>query len=211
MWPLDVAGPFPVTNGGERYVIAALERVTRYVVARCVMQHTAESVETFLVEEVVLKFGAFRELLTDGAPELTGNAIKQLVHLFQTRQMNTVLYRPQMVGLVERFHRSWKDCVATYIAHEQQNDWNLWIKFAVYAYNSAKHLTVALTPNELMVGRRLRSPNKRLRTTETTEAGELTSCHVRLLVAMAKSRECAEAARRKEQGRQARYYDKKVR
>jgi hypothetical protein len=51
-------------------VIAALEYVTRYAVARCVVQHTAESVATFLMEEVVLKFGVFRELLTDGAPEL---------------------------------------------------------------------------------------------------------------------------------------------
>jgi hypothetical protein len=69
-WALDVAGPFPVADGGERYVIAALEYVTRYAVARCVVQHTAESVATFLMEEVVLKFGVFRELLTDGAPEL---------------------------------------------------------------------------------------------------------------------------------------------
>ncbi|KAE8909606.1 hypothetical protein PF007_g27547 [Phytophthora fragariae] len=29
-WALDVAGPYPVAEGGERYVIAALEYVTRY-------------------------------------------------------------------------------------------------------------------------------------------------------------------------------------
>jgi hypothetical protein len=33
-----------------------------------------------------------------------------------------------MIGLVERFHRSWKDGVATFMASNAQNDWNLWVK-----------------------------------------------------------------------------------
>ncbi|KAE8985265.1 hypothetical protein PR001_g22938 [Phytophthora rubi] len=210
-WALDVAGPFPVADGGERYVVAALEYVTRYAVDRCVTRHTAENVATFLMEDVVLRFGAFRELLTDGAPELTGEVIEKLVDLLQARQVNPVPYRPQMVGLVERFHRSWKDCVATYMANEQQNDWNLWVKFAVYAYNSANHSTVALTPNELMMGRRLRAPNEILRSTQTSEAGELPDYHARLMAAMVASHEYAEAARVKEQERQARYYNRRTR
>ncbi|OWZ03175.1 hypothetical protein PHMEG_00025136 [Phytophthora megakarya] len=32
-WALDVVGPFPKAGGGERYVMAAVEYVTRYVVA----------------------------------------------------------------------------------------------------------------------------------------------------------------------------------
>ncbi|KAE8915910.1 hypothetical protein PF003_g669 [Phytophthora fragariae] len=194
-WALDVAGPFPVADGGERYVIAALEYVTRYAVARCVTRHTAESVASFLMEDVVLKFGAFRELLTDGAPEMVGKVIEQLVVLLQAEQTNPVPYRPQMIGLVERFHRSWKDCVSTFMSSNVQNDWNLWVKFAVYAYNSARHSTVALTPNELLMGRRLRPPNELLRRTAVTEAGELMPYHERLLLAMERSRACAEAAR----------------
>ncbi|KAE8885628.1 hypothetical protein PF005_g11621 [Phytophthora fragariae] len=210
-WALDVAGPFPVADGGERYVVAALEYVTRYAVARCVTRHTAENVATFLMEDVVLRFGAFRELLSDGAPELTGELIEKLVDLLQARQVNPVPYRPQMVRLVERFHRSWKDCVATYMANEQQNDWNLWVKFAVYAHNSANHSTVALTPNELIMDRRLRAPNELLRSTQTSEAGELPHYHARLVAAMTTSHEHAEAARTKEHERQARYYNRRMR
>lgn len=209
-WALDVA-PFPVADGGERYVIAAVEYVTRYAVARCTTQHTAESVASFLMEDVVLKFGVFQELLTDGAPELAGKVIEQLVELLQAYQINPVPYRPQMIGLVERFHRSWKDCVSMFMASEAQNDRNLWVKFAVYAYNSAQHSTVALTPNALMMARRLRAPNEFLRRTEVTEAGELMAYHRNLLEAMGRSHACAEAARNKKQERQARYYDRRVR
>ncbi|KAI9980565.1 hypothetical protein PInf_009865 [Phytophthora infestans] len=50
--------------------------------------------------------------------------------MLQAQQINPVPYRPQMIGLVERFHRSWKDCVAIFMANDAQNDWNLWVKFA---------------------------------------------------------------------------------
>ncbi|KAJ8552553.1 hypothetical protein ON010_g9993 [Phytophthora cinnamomi] len=163
------------------------------------------------MQEVVLRFGVFRELLTDGAPKLAGKVIEELVQLLQAHQINPVPYRPQLVGLVERFHRSWKDCVATFMQDERQVDWNLWVKFAVYSYNSARHSTVALSPNELMMGRRLRAPNELLRRTEVTEAGELPAYHANLLKAMERSHESAEQARRREQERQARYYNRKTR
>ncbi|OWY94974.1 Retrotransposon Tca3 Polyprotein [Phytophthora megakarya] len=82
-WALDVAGPLPMSDGGERYVIAAVEYVTRYAVATTVNQHTANNAAEFLVTSIVLKFGRFRELLTDGTPELTGKAIEQLVVMLQ--------------------------------------------------------------------------------------------------------------------------------
>jgi hypothetical protein len=159
----------------------------------------------------VLRFGPFRELLTDGAPELTGKATDQLVQMLQVRQTNPVPYRQQMIGLVERFHRTWKDCVSIYMAEEGQHDWELWVKFAVYAYNSARHSTVLLTPNELMVGRKLRAPGELLRQMAVTEAGDLKDYHDKLLKAMATSRECVERARVWEQTRQAKYYNRQVR
>ncbi|GMF52920.1 unnamed protein product [Phytophthora fragariaefolia] len=162
------------------------------------------------MQEVVLRFGVFRELLTDGAPELAGKVIEELVQLLQAHQVNPVPCRPQLVGLVERFHRSWKDCVATFMQDERQTDWNLWVKFAVYSYNSAKHSAVALCPNELMMGRRLRAPNELLRRTEVTEAGELSAYHANLMGVIKRSHECAEQARKREQERQARYYNRRV-
>ncbi|GMF50935.1 unnamed protein product [Phytophthora fragariaefolia] len=91
-----------------------------------------------------------------------------------------------------------------------QRDWDVWVDFAVYAYNSGQHSTEMLSPNELMMGQRLKSPNDLLRRVSVAEAGKLTSYHRRLLAAMTSSRECAEAARKREQERQARYYNRRV-
>ncbi|OWZ17293.1 hypothetical protein PHMEG_0008790 [Phytophthora megakarya] len=43
-WALDVAGSLLMSGGGERYVIAAVEYVTRYAVVTTVNQHTANNV-----------------------------------------------------------------------------------------------------------------------------------------------------------------------
>ncbi|KAE8962206.1 hypothetical protein PR001_g29782 [Phytophthora rubi] len=74
-----------MSDGGQRYVIAAIEYVPRYAVAVTVPRHTAENVAEFLMRHVVLRFGPFRELLTDGAPELTGSVIEQLVVMLQAQ------------------------------------------------------------------------------------------------------------------------------
>ncbi|KAL3656480.1 hypothetical protein V7S43_019110 [Phytophthora oleae] len=163
------------------------------------------------MEEVVLRFGSFRELLTDGAPELTSGAIDVLIVMLQAQRGTAVPYRPQTIGLVERFHRTWNDCVAVFMQDKTRKDWSLWVRFAVYAYNSARHSTVMLTPNELMMGRKLRAPNELLRRTEVSEVDELTAYHEQLLKAMERSQRCAEQARVREQERQARYYDRQVR
>ncbi|GMG15326.1 unnamed protein product [Phytophthora fragariaefolia] len=187
------------------------EYVTRYSVAGTVKQHTAEDVAPYLMENVVLKFGTCRELLTDGAQELTGKAIQQLAVLLQTNQINPVHYRPQMVGLVERFHRTGKDCVATYMSDKRQRNWDVWIKFAVYSYYSGQHATVLLSPIELMMERKLRSPNDLLRSVNVTEVGPLTDYHRRSVASLKKSPACAEVARRREKQRRERYYNRKAR
>ncbi|ETL26676.1 hypothetical protein L916_19692 [Phytophthora nicotianae] len=141
--------------------------------------------------------------------EMTGRVIEQLVVLLQAKQRNSTPYRPQMICLVECYHRTRRECVSTLMADERQNDWCAWAKYVVFAHNSAQHSTVVLSPNVLMMGRRLRLPNELLRETELTEPGDLMDYHRQLMVAMERGSECEERAQRKEQARQAYYYDRK--
>eukprot|EP00644_Phytophthora_capsici_P012821 jgi/Phyca11/101149/e_gw1.5.889.1 len=60
------------------------------------------------------------------------------------------------------------------------------------------------------MGRKLRTPNELLRQTHVTEADELTEHHRKLLEALKAGHECAEEARRREQDRQAKYYNRKT-
>jgi hypothetical protein len=209
-WALDIAGKFPISKRGNRFVIAAVEYVTRYAVAIAVENHTASVVSNFLMTHVVFRFGVFRELLTDNSNELVGNVLDGLSDLLQARQVNPVPYRPQVMGLVERFHRTWKDCVSLHV-REEHDDWDDWIDSALYAYNSAAHSTTHFSPNELMLGRRLRSPNELLRRDRLTEVENVSDYHERLVTSMERARAAAREAMAREQIAQARYYNRSVR
>jgi hypothetical protein len=73
-WEIDVAVPLPVTAGGNRYVIAAVEYTTRYAVAAAVPEHTAKSIARFRMDKVVLVYGPMREVMMDGAREFGSKA-----------------------------------------------------------------------------------------------------------------------------------------
>lgn len=74
----------------DRYVIAAVEYVSRFAVARDVPSHTAENIAKFVMHKIVIRHGAFRELLTDGAPKMVGRGIQTLATMLQFRQTDPV-------------------------------------------------------------------------------------------------------------------------
>jgi hypothetical protein len=108
--------------------------------------------QRFIMERVVLVHGPMRKLVMDEAPELNGKVIEELVAILQARQVTPVPYRPALLGLVGRFHRSWKDVVSMNVA-EIQEDWDDWVPCA--QCNGVRHSTTGYSPNELLMGRRL--------------------------------------------------------
>ncbi|GMF58069.1 unnamed protein product [Phytophthora fragariaefolia] len=208
-WAVDVAGPLPVTDNGNRYVIAAVEYTTRYAVAAAVKELTAKSIARFLMEKVVMVFGPMREVMMDGTREFGSKAITKLLELMQTKQATPVPYRPNLLGLVKRFHRPWKDMVSLYI-DEKQDDWDDFLPCALYAYNSSKHATHGYQPNKLMMGRNLRCPTELLRRSRLTYPhSSLQEYHEILMADLRKARELAALALQKEQARQALYYNQR--
>ncbi|OWY99681.1 Cyclic AMP-dependent protein kinase [Phytophthora megakarya] len=107
----------------------------------------------------------------DGAPELNGHVIDALVDLLQTKK----LMPGSFVGMVERFHCSWKGMMAVYVA-EVQNDCDHWVHCAAYTYNGAWHSGTGFSPNELMMGRRQRNP-KMLRESGVMQMGTFDDYH----------------------------------
>ncbi|KAE9060003.1 hypothetical protein PF005_g30378 [Phytophthora fragariae] len=209
-WALDVTGPLPVTDKGDRYVVAAVDYATRYAVVAAVPSHRAPDIANFIVEKLVMVYGPMRELVMDGAPELNGAVVEALVNALQAKQLTPVPYRPALLGLVERFHRTWKDMVAMFVS-EAQSDWDRWLPCAAYAYNGARHSGTGYSPNELMMGRRLRKPNELLRTSGVTQVGVFADYRRTLVRKMAAATEAAKKALSKDQARRARYYDRQVR
>lgn len=161
------------------------------------------------MDRVVMVYGPMRELMLDGAPEFTSQVTTELLELLQAKQATPVPYRPNLLGLVERFHRTWKDMVSLYV-DEGQDDWDDFLPSALYAYNSAKHSTHGFQPNELMMGRKIRTPAELLRKSRLTRPySTLNEYHAVLIEDLKKAQEVAATALEKGQARQAIYYNQR--
>ncbi|GMF31096.1 unnamed protein product [Phytophthora fragariaefolia] len=139
--------------------------------------------------------------------ELGSKVTTELLALMQVKQATPVPYRPSLPGLVERFHRTWKYIVSLYV-DEEQTDWDDFVPSALYAYNSSTHTTHGFHPNELMMGRKLRTPADLLRRSRLTYPhATLAEYHEVLTRDLKTASELAAVALQKEHARQAIYYN----
>lgn len=93
--------------------------------------------------------------------------MEDLMYLLQANQNIPVPYRPNLVGQVERFQRTWKEMVSLYV-NENHDDWDDWLTAVAYAYNNARNTTTTIAPNEVMKGRKLKMPMDLLRKQSVT-------------------------------------------
>ena len=136
-WAMDTI-TMPETKDGYKYAICFTEYVTRLaVVVKCKSRRSEEVAEA-LVEKVILVHGPFKELLCDGAKEFVSEVMRGVISQLQMHQNNPVPYKPNLMGLVERFNRTIKDMLAMYV-NERQDDWDVFLPMLVYAYNTSVH------------------------------------------------------------------------
>lgn len=62
---IDLYGPLPLTAAGNRWIIVAVDHLTRYAETAALPASTARDVATFLLSHFVVRHGAPRELLSD--------------------------------------------------------------------------------------------------------------------------------------------------
>ena len=79
--------------------------------------------------------------------------LKIMLHKLQIRHKTTTAFKPSTNGLTERFNKSLIDILSKYIK-DTQKDWDVYIKFAVFSYNTSKNLSTGYSPYEIVYGKK---------------------------------------------------------
>nr|XP_034194813.1 uncharacterized protein LOC117611033 [Osmia lignaria] len=98
-------------------------------------------------------------------PDFMSELIKDLGNLLKTKHICTSPYHPQTNGGLERYHLTLKDYLKHYIK-ANQTDWDEYIPFATFSYNTSTHRSTNLTPYELLFGRKAYLPSSILKEPE---------------------------------------------
>ena len=148
---LDVVGPLPVTQENNRYILTFQDDLSKYVVVVRIGQRDAETVARAFVEEIVLTYGTPQILQTDQGTNFVSEVFRNTCKILRIKRIQSTAFRPESQGSIERSHRVLAEYLRHYVKEDQTN-WDQWVAFATYVYNTTEHSATGFTPFELLFG-----------------------------------------------------------
>ena len=153
---IDFVGPLPRSKRGKKYIIVAMDYLTKWPEAKAVSEATAEAASNFIYEQIICQHGCPQLILSDRGTHFNNNMIKSLMDKFKINHLLSTPYHPQTNGLVERFNKTLCESLARLSL--RNNDWDLYIAPTLFAYRTTKHNTTQIEPFFLVYGRNARLP-----------------------------------------------------
>jgi len=143
-------GPTTETSKGNRYILTFQDDLTKFVVAEPIKARE-------FVRSVILRFGAPEVVLSDQGSNFLSELFRNTCKLLRIKKINTTAFHPESNGGLERGHRVLVEYLRHYVA-EDQKDWDDWVPYATFVYNTTTHRATGYTPFELLFGHRARVP-----------------------------------------------------
>ncbi len=81
-WGMDVVGLLPITLKGNRYIIIAVEYLSKWQEVKAVSKANTLSISNFVYQNIICRFGCFTHLHTDRGTEFVNEIVKKLTEKF---------------------------------------------------------------------------------------------------------------------------------
>jgi hypothetical protein len=154
---LDIVGPMPMSGEGHKYILTCQDNLSKYLVAVPMFSQTAEEVALNFMRYVILQYGIPSSIVTDQGTQFMGDIFKRLCKLLKVHKLNTSAYHPESNGALERAHKTIIEYVRCF-SDPKNNDWNYFLQFACFVYNTSPHTMTKYTPYEILFGRKANIP-----------------------------------------------------
>ena len=150
MW--DTMGPFEPDDLGNKYVIAVLDRFTRFIELVPTTEPTSIAAAHALLH-VVGRYGLFESIHSDKGKQFDSAVIKQFLKLLNIEPTYGAAYHPQAQGVVERSNReAVKHLRALVISLNKGANWTCHLPLVQRIYNSLPNRSIGCAPAKLLHG-----------------------------------------------------------
>ena len=154
---VDVLGPLPLTERGNRYILAAVDYFTKWPEAYALKDQEAETIVDALVEGIISRLGVPESIHSDQGRNFESRIFATMCTRLGITKTRTTPLHPQSDGLVERFNRTMGEQLSI-LTTTHQRDWDMHLPLVLMACRTAIHDSTSCTPALLMLGRELRTP-----------------------------------------------------
>ncbi|GFV28675.1 transposon Tf2-8 polyprotein [Trichonephila clavipes] len=152
---IDLFGSLSESPSGKKWIFIVEDCCTRWVELFALPQATARECATTLMEEVILRYGLPRRLISDHGAQFVGAVMQQLCFILNIDQDIIPVYHPQ-ANPVERKNRDLKPRIAI-LVQNRHHEWEDKLPSIRFALNSAKYDTTGKTAAYLQFGREMRT------------------------------------------------------
>lgn len=159
IWAIDFVGPFsiPGQRTGARYIITAVEFVTKWAEAEAVDTCSSEVAAKFIYDNIIVRFGCPLTLISDQGTHFINKTIAVLTKEFNITHLKTAAYHPQANGAVESFNKTLVKGL-TKICNQDKNDWDDKNPAILWAYRTVYKRLTNHMPFRLVYGQEVVVP-----------------------------------------------------
>jgi len=149
---IDVMGPFTRTTKGNKYVVTAIDYLTKWIEARAIKESTTDQIALFVIEQIICRHGCPKSIQSDRGTIFTSDLFQKISQFLGINHHVSTAYHPQSQGLVEKSHSTLTDCISMYVSTNQK-DWDIFLPHIVFSLNSSEQATTKFSPFFLLYGR----------------------------------------------------------
>lgn len=155
---LDIVGPLPTSTNGKNFILTIQDDLSKYSLAIPLQNQTTEVVAEKFVKHFICIFGTPLKILTDQGSNFMSSMFQDMCKLLRIKKLNTSAYHPQTNGALERSHKTLTEYLRNFVDTDSVN-WDTWMPFAMFCYNTTPHSSSGYMPFELVFGGKPRLPS----------------------------------------------------
>ena len=153
---IDIVGPFPVTEKGNKWMLTVCDYATRYPEAVPLPDATANTVAHALIT-VFSRVGLPSEIIHDQGSNFMSKIVTEMCSKLGIQKIPTTPYHQQTNGMTERFHNTLKLMIKS-LTEDQKENWDDEIPMFLFAYREVPCDSTGYSPFHLLYGREIRGP-----------------------------------------------------
>jgi hypothetical protein len=176
MWGLDLLGPLPPAQGNLKYVLVAVEYISKWSEAKPLPTITLATVQKFFWQNIVCRFGVPKAITVDNGTQFHAESFKTFCDQIGTKIHFASVRHPKSNGLVERANGIIITGIMKSIFNQPRGKWRDKLITVVWNHNTVVSKSTGSTPFNLLFGEEAITPKEArresIRTLSSTEDEE---------------------------------------
>jgi hypothetical protein len=170
---LDLLGPLPPAQGNLKYVVIAVEYLSKWIEAKPLATITLAAIQKFFWQNIVCRFGVSKAITVDNGTQFDAKTFKDFGGRIGTKIHFASVRHPESNGLVERANGIIMTGIMKLIFNQPRGKWPDELIKVMWSHNTTVSRSTGFTPFKLLFGDEAITPEEAktgsIRTTTSAE------------------------------------------